>query len=425
MKENAFVRNSTIFFAGSMIANVFNYAFHFSLGRMVSIETYGSLQSLLALLSIVSVPAVALEMIATKHAAIALAHDDKKLGVHLLSVLNRNIFRYGWPFLVIGILASPLIGSFLNIHDWVALVFVWVLAILTFFSSVSIGVLSGWQDFGAINLSGIVSAVTKFAIGIFFAWIGFGVDGIFFGVVLAMVIGYSVSVRSLWRRLGYEQNGSALLTSETNDSSFSFPSMREYVSTAFLGTLGLAILGNIDVVFAKHALSPDEAGMYGALSVVSKVIFFVTGALATVLFSMSAESFEKNGRKLVNISVFRAAFLLALVAVVVAVLCYFILPSFILSIFFGKTYQSASPMLGWFGLSAGLYALTNVAFQQLLSVRDTIAVRWLLGIAALEFIVILLFGSNFRSIIFIVIAIQALSLVASLVFIRKLYTLKR
>ena len=56
-QENVFVRNSTILFTGSMLMNALNYAFHAILGRMLDAETYGAVQSLIALLVIVSVPA--------------------------------------------------------------------------------------------------------------------------------------------------------------------------------------------------------------------------------------------------------------------------------------------------------------------------------------------------------------------------------
>jgi len=416
-QENIFVRNSIVLFVGSMVMNVLNYIFHSVMGRMVDAETYGSLQSLIALLVIVSVPASTLGMIATKYGATAKARGDYLFGQHLFIYLNKRIIKYGGPIIIVGFLLTPLIQSFLKIDDLFAIPLLWMLASLTFFSSVSIGILSGWQKFGLVNLANITGAGVKLSLGITLAWFGFGLDGIMLGLVLAGVIGYFISVRGL--RFLAKNHQEYVEKGEETKEPFDFSSVRGYVATAFMGTLGLIILGNIDIVLAKHSLTPEMAGAYGALIVVSKVIFFVTGVIASVLFAMSSEAVEKDKENKRSFSVFWMALSVTTLAVTIAIILYFLIPDFILGVFFGDKYLAVAPMLGWFGLATGLYAIVNLTLQQLLSMHVTIATKWLLGIVVIEAPMIFFFGTSLSSIISIVIGTQLIALATALIFIWK------
>lgn len=421
LQGSAFVRNSIILFSGTMVMNVINYAFHFSLGRIVDAEVYGAVQSLIALLAIVSVPAAALSMIATKYGAIAKARKDHASGYDLFSYLNKRIIKYGWPFVVGGFFLTPFVKSFLQIEDTVAVSLLWALVALTFFSSASVGVLTGWQRFGAVNTTNITGAFVKLLLGIGLAWLGFGLDGVMFGMVLAGIIGYFISVRGLRFLAHNSQKDIPAGQIKKTQEPFDFSSVRGYVATAFLGTLGLVALGNIDIVLAKHSLTPEEAGAYSALAIVAKVIFFVTGTMSMVLFAMSSESVEKNKSSATrqNFSVFWLALLLTSLTVALAVALYFLAPDFVMGIFFRDKYLAVSPLLGWFGLSAGLYAVMNLVLQQLLSMQVIRSAQWLLGIAVAESLGLFFWGSSLFAIIMIVIGFQMIALASGLLFVLK------
>jgi O-antigen/teichoic acid export membrane protein len=368
----------------------------------------------------VSVPAAALAMIATKYGAIAKAREDYSFGKALFLYLNKRIIKYGWPLIVIGFLFIPFIKSFLHIDDTLSIALLWVLAAMTFFSSVSTGILSGWQLFGAVNTANVIGTSIKLLLCVFLAYLGFGLDGIIFGLVLAGIIGYVISVKKL-EFLTRGSNGVETPT-ETREP-FDFSSVREYATTAIIGTLGIVALGNIDIVLAKHSLTPELAGAYGALAVVAKIIFFVTGVIATVLFSMSSESAEKNNNnnngQPQNFFVFWMALALTIFAAAFAVIIYFLAPDFVMGIFFGDKYLAVAPLLGWFGLAAGLYAVVNLILQQLLSMHLIRPAQWLLVITIMESLALFFFGASITSIIVIVIGAQILALFCGLIFILK------
>jgi O-antigen/teichoic acid export membrane protein len=144
---NAFARNSLIFFVGSMVVNVLNYFFHVVLGRMVSVEIYGEVESLLSLVNIISVPSLAIGMVATKFSAGYKADNDPVSNYRIMEYLNRKVLRWGLPVFFMMVLVTPLVARFLKIDQNLPLVIVWLIMYLSFLLAITNGIISGWQKF--------------------------------------------------------------------------------------------------------------------------------------------------------------------------------------------------------------------------------------------------------------------------------------
>jgi len=178
--------------------------------------------------------------------------------------------------------------------------------------------------------------------------------------------------------------------------------------------LAINILSNADMVIAKHNLDEISAGQYGALTIVSKIIFFATGVIASVLFSMSAESDHKKGNPM---TIFRNASYLMLFVSICATIIYFIFPNMVLGILFGKKYLSVSHYLGWFAIMVSLFSFTNLIFQYLLSIHKTKIVYSLLTISIIASGLILFLGKSFSAILIIGSIAQLLAIIFGFYFI--------
>lgn len=407
--KNAFFRNSVILFSGTMVVNVLNYVFHLAVGRMVDPSTYGEIESLISLLTIISVPAATLTLIATKYAATMKAKQDVFGIKSLYQYLNHKVLFYGVPFFVFALFLTPLIKNFLNIQASAPILFLWGVMFLAFLSAVTVGILTGWQRFADVNRVSIASTILKFFGAIILLKIGYGVSGVAGSFVLAGLFGYLIS-RFFVKKITLPESA----TQESMEVAISpFASVKKYALPAFVGTLSVAILGNADMIFAKHHLEAVASGEYGALSVVGKTIFFVTGVLTTVLFAMSAEegSQSKKGKKF-----FYTAIFLTVLVSGVAILFFSLFPEWVLSILFGSKYLEVSPLLGWFALVAGVYSLANLFLQYLLSIHETRVTFFYLALSSLEIGALFFFGENFYAIIGITVVTQILVALVGLVF---------
>lgn len=416
--QKAFAKNSLILFCGTMIVGIFNYVFHLVVGRIVSVEVYGEAESLISLIAIISVPAITLNMVATKYVAACKAEDDKRKSLEILSYLNKKVLKYGMPIFLLVIIATPIVGKFLNIQNNFALMLVWFLMLLSFFSSINSGVLSGWQKFKEVSLSSVLGATGKLFFGFILVKIGYGINGIVGSFVLGSVVAYGVSIAILKFIILKKEKDSGV---DCCLSAIDFKSIKRYIMPVFIGNLAITILGNADMVLAKHNLDAMGAGQYGALTVVSKIIFFVTGIISSVLFSMSAENSHK-GKSSRYILVTALAIVLG--ASSFATLIYFMYPTFILHILFGDKYRDVASYLGWFAIATTLFSLLNVIFQYLLSIHKTKIAYALFAISIFMIGGIFLFGKTISAILIAIIISQLVAIIAGIYLLQTTEELK-
>jgi O-antigen/teichoic acid export membrane protein len=261
-----------------------------------------------------------------------------------------------------------------------------------------------------MNLVGILSIVLKLLSVILLLRLGFAVSGVVGSYVLSTLFIYLMNLFLL--KKFFQRNSSE----EEVTTTLSFSAFKSYIIPAFYGTLSVAILGNADMIFAKHHLDAAVSGGYGALSIAAKTIFFVTGVLTTVLFAMSAE--ESNHSKK-DSQTFRLAVWLMVLVVSFSVVFFSLFPEFVVSVLFGEKYLSVSHSLGWFALAAGIYSLANFFLQYLLSLHETKITLFFLALSGLEIAILFFFGETFYAIIGITIATQVLAAFLGLWFVLK------
>ncbi len=401
LKNSTFVKNSLVLFLGTASVNILNYLFHLMVGRMVSVEVYGEAESLISLINIISVPAATLTLVATNYAAKCKAAGNSEGVREILRYFNGKVLIYGLPLLFAGIVFTPYLKYFFNLSSGFPLIEVWILIFLSLLGAVNSGILSGWQKFKDVGLVGVYGAIVKLAAAFVLIKIGFALGGIIGSILLGGVISYVASVVVIRFILRRQNNDSP------RKSIDAFLGMKSYVAAVFAGSLAISFLGNVDVVLAKHNLSSLAAGQYGALSVVSKIIFFATGVVATVLFSMSAENKHKG---ISSSRIFKDAFLATLIVSLVATLVYFADPKLVLSLLFGNKYENVGFYLGFFAIAASLFSLANLVLQYALSIHKTKISYVFLVIAALTTIAIFLAGQSIPSMLLIMTVAQLVAL---------------
>lgn len=405
---NPFIQNSFILFVGTMIVNVLNYVFHVVVGRIVPPTSYGEIESLISLLTIILVPAGTLTLIATKYSASLRAQGNQENLRGLSLYLQHKVWVYGLPIFFLSVFLTPLFQKFLGIENPWSLVFIWCTMFLAFLSAVTLGLLTGWQRFGDVNKVNIASALLKLGGVLGLLFIGFGVGGVTAGLMLAALLAYLVAW-FLLKKLFKNERGT-----QSEIKEISYASIRQYALPAFYSTLAVAILGNIDMIFAKHHLEGVISGEYASLSVAAKTIFFVTGVLTTVLFAMSSEQNEKKGNMFAT---FWYALSLVSFVAFASVIFFALFPSFVLGTLFGETYLDVSHLLVWFAIAAGLYSVGNLILLYLMSLHEIRVAKYFLALAGLEIAILFFFGENLYAIIAITIVTQILTIICGSFFL--------
>jgi len=164
-----------------------------------------------------------------------------------------------------------------------------------------------------------------------------------------------------------------------------------YSKPVFLTLVCLAIFSNIDVILVKHFFPATEAGYYAAAALFGRLVFFVAGPIASVMFPKVSDLMEKG---LDYFSVLKKALALVFLISSAASLAFLLVPTWFILPLFGQAYLPAASLLFLFGLSMLFYALSNMLVVFCLSVQRYFFLPNLFFFSALEIVLIYLFHSS-------------------------------
>ena len=386
IKGDKFLSNSFIFFVGSLLANLGNYLFHFLMARMLTVEGYGELQSLLALSIIAGIPAAALLTVIVKYAASFEAKKQLNKVYSLLSLFTKRILLITIIFFVLFIFSSKYIADFLNLISVIPVLILGLSFLIIFLQSINSGILQGLQKFKDLSIISVISTLFKILLAVLLVKLGFALNGAIGAIVLAGIIGYFITFLPL--KFLFKKEKEEIETKEI--FRYSFP--------VFFTLLFMALLYNTDIILVKHFFSPDIAGQYGALAVLGHIIFFIGGPIIGVMFPMTAAAYSNNSNPAKILK--KSGILVGIIGLGV-LFFYFLFPNFIIKILVGSKYLAINQFLGWFGISMFFYSLI-ILFSQYFLATHRISFVYLVGTGALlQAILISFFHSNLWQVIWI------------------------
>jgi len=403
------VSGSFFIFVGSTISSFMAFLLNIYFARELSYADYGIFASLLSIVSLLTIPSAALSAIIVRYATLFFSRkEDKKAGA-----FYKQAFKYLLLFSIslnIGLLLIfPLISSFLKI-DQIGLIFLTGVSVTTFYMAIlNLGFLQSMLKFRLIGLLHLLAGIGKLASGAILVFIGWKVYGALFATFAFSLIGFLLSfipLRKVIRNAGKEIN-------------IGVKDVTAYAVPTTVAIFALSSFISSDVLLVKHFFSATEAGYYGGLSLVGKVIFYFTGPIPIVMFPLIVKKHAVSEN-------FRNLFFVAIVMVLIPAFLisgfYFLFPDFTIKLFLGgKGYLAIAPYLGLFGIFLTVYSVNNVFVNFFISVKKTkmclVALFW----AIIQIILICIFHDNFYQIIYVSIATSILLLISLLLYYLKVY----
>lgn len=345
---------SMIMFVGSMGANVVNYLYHLLMGRILGPSGYGSLASIFSLLYIIGIVPGSTSFAIVKFIASA---KDKEEAAVIYKGIRKFIWQIGAVgFLILVIIFLP-IANFLHTEDKFGVFLtgpIFFFALVTLVNQASMqGVLKFIGQVGPV----IVSSIAKLVFGLLFVYLGFSVNGAIGGVFLAAVLAYLFSV--IWK-------GGLFESKITSYDAFKLNDFLRYALPVLLQALAFTSLFTVDIIMVKHYLSAFDAGLYAALSTLGKIIYFAAQPVTATMFPIVSGR-RARGEKYRK--VFFAAFLVTAVISAGIVGFYYYFPEFTIGVLYGKEYLSARTELVWMGAFMGIYTISYLLVNFLLSVN--------------------------------------------------------
>ncbi len=363
LQSSRLVRQNVLLFVGGFTSGVGGFVYNAIAGRILGPEQYGEMASLFSLYTVGFSINLILMVVLARYTA-SLHADRLPAGIRYL--VRRTELRLLAPaliFVVVCAAASFPIAAFLHLRSPLPAVWLGIALALCWYMAIPRGALQGTQHFAGLSLNQLSEAVIRLSALIVLLSLGLGVNGAILALVAgctgALLIG-TISLRRALPREGHPVEVTAVTS---------------FIVSACIGTFGITLLFNLDVVLAKHFLPGHAAGIYGGLNKIEVIIYYGTLSVSQVLFPRVVEAVAHRahpGRLL-----FLSAGLIV-VAGAVALTVFALFPHLIVNILFGGAFHDADPFIVLVGISGLCLALCNLLVQFFMAVHD----RWYIPILA-------------------------------------------
>lgn len=405
IKNHPLISGSSIIFMSSFFINGFNYVFNLVMGRLLSVSEYGLLVSLVSIISIVSILQTSLTMLFAKLSAKYHAvRDDELKGALLLNGFKITFLLGLILFFILLIFYFP-ISHFLHVNNFMLMLIVFLSVFITILYALPIGILQGELRFMEISFLNVLGIICKIGFGIGLVFLGFGIDGAFFGVLLAFAIPYFFS---------FFLNKNIKLSKKSKAHLNFYKEFKKISAPFLLASIGVIFLQSSDVIFARHFLPAVEAGQFAALSLMGKAIFYVTSPIYFVFFPVIAQ--KKELKQSTKGTLFLALGII-LMGNLFLTLIYLFFPNTILSIFFPQqSYSALSAYLGIYAIYILIFSLAFLLQNYLLSIGKVDIYKSSLLVVGIFVALILFFHASMMQIIWNLIFSSFLLLIFLLVY---------
>jgi len=260
---------SAFLIGSSMFANVINFLYSTYIGRSVGFAEFGLVSLFGSIINLAQIPLSSYSRTITHKSAYLLG----KYGSPVADLWVRLRSGALLPTLIITglwLVATPFMGQFFQTDRLVPFLLVTPIWAIGVASAIDSGYLSGNHRFGVLGIMTIAEVLAKFASAVFFTVTG-KTDLLYLSIPISALVSFGIG----W--IAILMTKSVSVEIESKDLA---ALSRKFMGSTFLTKLaGVAFL-SIDVVLAKHYLSPIEAGQYSMISLVGKMVYFL-GTLFT------------------------------------------------------------------------------------------------------------------------------------------------
>ena len=384
---------STVFMLSTLIVNAGNYLYNVFLGRTVSPEIFAETGLLVTLLLILSFLGMAFQLVTAKYIVEIAAVDraDFQKSLSWMSIATGAVLGgVMWVF-------APALTNFLNLSATSSIKALALGVPFYFYLSVMRGFIQGQEQFVKLSISYQAEMLSRFVITILLIY------GLGFSEAISVALSISASIV-----IGALTCGKPMVSLWPRK----FVGMRALI-IFFLFTTGYELVQMLtnyfDLILVKHYFSEEMAGLYTALSLIGRMIYFITWMFVMLLIPAVINK-RKEGKPYQHLlsKYLKYIGLLIATSVVVCAVC----PEFLVSCIFGKNYLSIGQYLWMYALATGLLALGNIFTYYYLSLGNYKPVMIMGVMALLQMVTITFFHDSFLQIIYLQIIYMGLALIA-------------
>jgi O-antigen/teichoic acid export membrane protein len=371
-----YLRNNVLLFAASILVGFGNYVMHPLMLRLIGVENYGAVISLLTLTGILAIPIPVITIVVTRSASTLSAEGNLAQLNGLVRRLMAIMLPAGACVAAIWLIASGFIATFLHLTSVQPVLIIGVALIVAFCVPINTGLLQGLQLFSWYAPLSVLPLILRILLTVVLVFVGLGVNGAILAAMLSSLGAYVLSFLPLRPLLGGPRAHSGSLRP-----------LWVYGLTVVIVTTSNGLLFTIDIVLAGHYLPPHDAGLYDALATLGKTVLFISASVVTAIFPKAAE-LHHRGQSATRIVLLSGLAMLALSGMVE--IMFIAAPVPITRFLMGAKVVAIAGQLPWYGLAMLTFAPAQALITYFLAVNNRLVGPGMLACCALQGILIVL-----------------------------------
>lgn len=371
-----------ILFSATVIGGVFNYVFQFFMMKSLSVESYSELAAVLSLFYIITVPTQTIGTMLLRYTSKFMAEGRQEQVYWLIKRSLWITLAISAVMVVVILITMPWLMSFLSLTSDLPVIIMLFGLVVAMVTPIGYGPAQGLQRFTLLGLNTIASPIGKLIFGVILVMAGFGVAGAMGGVIIGTAFGMMVVIIGIRDHLG--KHGSPITAADTR-------SIKIYLIPVTIAVVCYGIMTNIDIFLANHYLLKTNAGLYSTASTLSKIILFMPGAIATVMFpKVTAAHTRSEG----TVRIMRRSIILTLLLTGLLAMGFLLVPETVLRVLTNTAYLGAAPALQVLGLSMMFFGLASLFMNYGLATDRHQYITFVLLFTAVEVLLLVLFHSS-------------------------------
>jgi O-antigen/teichoic acid export membrane protein len=262
------------------------------------------------------------------------------------------------------------------------------------------GALQGRLQFRRVGVTYLIEMAVRLLLGYGLVLAGGGVIG--------ATIGLSVSFVAAWLAVGLLTRTRGAMTPASIEG-IDFHDVRSYAALVVVLLVGQIIINNSDVLVAKAVLSDFDAGIYSAVALAGRAVYFLSWSVATVIFPLAARRQATQGET--GSLLTGGIITVASIGVAATVGAYFV-GGPVMGIVIGPDYANVSEPLAAYAAVTTMFVVANLIATHRLS-QGYVRESWIVvGGAVVQVIALLIWNTDITSLIFAQAGAMAMLLIA-------------
>ena len=277
---------SFVLLSASGLATAINFAYNIAVARSLGPAGFGQASAVYTLLILLLTVTLSFQIVSAK--AVAQQNcPERKLEVH--RSFHRSAWICGITIALLLLLFQKAIAGFLLLPSPILIVLLAIGAAFYVPLGSQRGYLQGAYGFRRLASNIILEALVRLGGSLLLIRLGFGVPGVIAANAAAVAAAYLAT-------------GPRFATAVPTGLGLPDAFREMLQAVVFCG--GQALINNCDIVLVKHFFPATTAGLYAAVSLVGRVIFFFCYAVVNTMFPLmaGARGEERNNNKLLATS---------------------------------------------------------------------------------------------------------------------------